>query len=344
MVSNKDAERALFRPLSPSEQRVASRNETSDRSDCFRSPRWRAYSVLGGFDVRLHPAVTAFAASLIALAPFQAFAQEANQNVSVRDRPRPEYEPLGMRLGGFDLNARLDLDAIATDNLFASEHGGESDVYYTVSPSARLSSHWSRHALAVAAGYSHAFFSDHSNQDSDTGYVAADGRLDVGVDTHINAAARYAREVELRTNPDALTTGKPVIYDVSDVSLSADHRFNRFRVVAGVDSATYNYHDANGIDQDFRDYTQNSAIGGVEAELTPRFGIIGQVIVDHRDYKNTPSLTSDGQTYLAGVALHLTDLIEGRITAGELQPPHESGPRFSRTSRGAGHHWDCTSQ
>lgn len=201
-----------------------------------------AVSVRGGFDVRLHPALTAFAASLIALAPFQALAQEPNHNVSVRDRPRPEYDPLGLRFGGFDLNASLDLGVTSTDNLFASETGEQDDVYYAVSPRVRLSSHWSRHALSVAAGYTHLAFSDHSNQDSDTGFVSANGRLDVGARTQINAAARYASDVELRTNPDALAIDvAPVKYTVAQASLTAEHTFNRFKVSAGVDTTTYDY-------------------------------------------------------------------------------------------------------
>lgn len=293
--------------------------------------------------MRLHPAVTAFAASLIAFAPFQAFAQDAtNQNVSVRDRPRPEYDPLGLRFGGFDVNARLDVGATSTDNLFATETGEQDDVYYTLSPSARLSSHWSRHALAVSAGLTHASYSDHDNQNSDTGYVAAEGRYDLGADTQINANARYAREVELRTNPDALTTGGPVRYTVSQASLSAQHTFRRIKVGVGVDTASYNYHDVGLIDQDFRDVTQNSASASLEASISPRFGLILQATADHRDYKNDPGLSSDGQTYLAGVALHLTNLIEGRITAGEFNRSYDSGEDVSGFAADASVDWYIT--
>ena len=68
-----------------------------------------------------------------------------------------------------------------------------------------------------------------------------------------------------------------------------------------------------------RSFDASSATGSVEAEVTPRIGIIGQVSIDHRDYNNDTTLSSDGQTYLGGVALHLTDLIEGRITVGGAQ-------------------------
>lgn len=292
--------------------------------------------------MRLHPAFTAFAASLIAFAPFQAFAQEAHPSASVRDRPHPEYDPLGLRFGGFDLNARLDLAATSTDNLFASETGAESDVYYTVSPSARLSSHWSRHALAVSAGLTHAVFSDNSSQNNDSYYVGAEGRYDVSAETHVNATARYARAVEPRTDPDALTTGKPVEYTVSQASLSADHAFNRFKVAVGFDTATYDYHDVGLIDQDFRDVTQTGITGNVEAEISPRFGAIFQASADHRNYDNDKPLSSDGQTYLVGVALHLTDLIEGHVSVGTFNRDYDSGENLSGFAADASVDWYIT--
>ncbi|MFZ2031176.1 MAG: outer membrane beta-barrel protein [Vitreimonas sp.] len=342
MVSFGHKAGAPARAFSPSGQRLASQTETAEPSHNIRLSNPAVVAVLGGLEVRLHPAVTAFAASLIAFAPFQAFAQDARQSVSVRDRPRPEYDPLGLRFGGFDLNAQLDVSATSTDNLFAAQTGEQDDIYYTVSPSARLSSHWSRHALAVSAGLTHTTYSDHSNQNSDTGYIAGQGRYDLGADTQINATARYGREVEPRTNPDALTTGKPVEYTVSQASLSAQHTFNRFKVGAGVDTATYDYHDVGIIDQDFRDVTQNTISGSVEAELGPRFGVTLQASADHRDYNNAPALSSDGQTYLAGVALHLTDLLEGHISAGVFNRDYDSGVSLSGFAADASVDWYIT--
>src|SRR5437868_6332947 len=120
MASSKYRTGASSRALSSRGQRLASQIDTAKRSCDVRPSCPAEAAVSGGFDVRMHSAVSALAASLIAFAPFQAFAQDANnQNVSVRDRPRPEYDPLGARVGGFDLNAQLDAGVTYTDNLFA---------------------------------------------------------------------------------------------------------------------------------------------------------------------------------------------------------------------------------
>jgi hypothetical protein len=289
-------------------------------------------------DVRLPAAFSFFAVSLIVLTPFQAMAQETSQSVAVQDRPRPEYDPLGMRLGGFDLNARLDLGVTSTDNLFAAEEGGEqSDVFFTISPSMRLASHWSRHALEVRAGATQSQHNDFSTENTTTWYLSGLGRLDVGRDTQISAGARVAREMEPRTNPDALATGKPTVYTIEGVSLTAQQRLNRFLVSGTVDRTTYDYHD-----NDFRDMTQDGFTGRVEAELTPRIGLVGIASIDHRDYDQNPGLSSDGQTYMAGVALHLTDLLLGEATAGRFERKYDDGTKVTGAAVAANLEWYLT--
>src|SRR4029079_1522920 len=119
---------------------------------------------LGGDSIlRNHPLLSGLGALLIALAPFPAFAQTQNQNpqtvaqpdqpVAVRDRPHPEYDPLGLRFGAFKLNGSLDLDFASTDNLFAaSSSAAVDDFIYAEAPTLRLSSDWSRNALVIDAG------------------------------------------------------------------------------------------------------------------------------------------------------------------------------------------------
>src|SRR5690349_23621887 len=98
---------------------------------------------LGGDSIlRNRPLLSGFGALLIALAPVPAFAQTQNQNpqtiaqpdqaVAVRDRPHPEYDPLGLRFGSFKLDASLDLAVASTDNLFAATSSAAvDDIIYS---------------------------------------------------------------------------------------------------------------------------------------------------------------------------------------------------------------------
>ncbi|HYD88957.1 MAG TPA: outer membrane beta-barrel protein [Vitreimonas sp.] len=270
--------------------------------------------------MRFHRVLSAFAASLIAFAPLHAAAQTTEDSVSVRERPRPEFDPLGTRLGAFNLNAELNLGVASTDNLFAEEDGFEDeDMIYTVSPWARLRSGWSRHAIQVEGGATFTSHEDFSSEDSDTHFIRGLGRFDIGSSTSITGTAGFAHEVEPRTDPDSPLTPDPVEYDRNDASVTIAHAFNRFRVSAEAARAETDFEDL----QNIRDNEQNLLRGRIEAELTPRIGAVFQATVDEREYENDPTLDSEGQTYLAGVTVNFTDLMEGEFTVGQFERDYE---------------------
>jgi hypothetical protein len=270
--------------------------------------------------VRLRPVLSLFAASLILLAPVHALAQDQQESVSVRDRPRPEYDPLGMRFGGFNLHASLDLGLTSTDNLFAEETGEDEDTIFTAGLRGRLSSDWSRHALAFEAGGTTVSHDDFSSEDHDTAFAGASGRLDIGARSNLSARARFAHEVEPRNDPDAPAQGIPLVeYDRTELAASAQHTFNRFRVTGTVAQAQNEYDGAQSV----RDFDETSLTGRVEAELTPRIGLLAQATTDERDYDNTPALSSEGQTYLVGATINFTDLMQGEIALGHFEREYD---------------------
>ena len=183
----------------PKEQPVALRgsfdDRSSDQSRRVRLAREAARAPLGDAFVRVRSIISFFAASLIALAPVHAMAQEPDDSVSVRERPRPEYDPLGIRFGGFNLNGSLDLGATNSDNIFAEETGEDEDTIFTAGLRGRLTSNWSRHALVVEAGASTVSHQDFSSEDYDASFAGITGRLDVGSNSSLTGRARIAHEL-----------------------------------------------------------------------------------------------------------------------------------------------------
>lgn len=292
--------------------------------------------------MRVNRLLSLVAAYLMGLAPLHAVAQEADESVSVRDRARPEYDAQGMRLGGFDLNARLDVTVTSTDNLFAAETGEQDDIVYALAPQVNLSSHWSRHALSIDAGADFKNHADFATEDADTAYFGAFGRLDVGTASNFSANLRLAQEVEPRTNPDALTSSAPVEYTQEVAGFAAEHRFSRFRIRAGVNRADYDYDDAGLIDQDFRDHEETSFSGRLQAEITPRIGVVVQAVADQRDYDNAAGLSSDGRTYLAGISVDFTELMRGEFTMGQFDREYDSGATVDGTAVAGALEWYVT--
>jgi hypothetical protein len=289
------------------------------QSSQFRLALSAALAAPGEFILRAHKVLSMFAASLIAMAPVHAFAQPEDE-VSVRERPRPEYDPLGVRFGGFNLHAALDLGVTSSDNIFAEETGEDDDTILSAGLHGRLESGWSRHALAVEAGGVTTSYSDFSSEDHDTSYAGIRGRLDVGANSNLTARARIAHEVEPRTDPDAPAQGIPLVeYDRTELGIGASHTFNRFRVSAALDQAENDYDGA----QSYRDFDEVRLTGRLEGEVSPRIGLFVQASSDERDYDNTAGLSSEGATYLVGATINFTDLMQGEVGVGAFERDYD---------------------
>lgn len=296
----------------------------------------------GDFSLRVRPVLSLLAASLIAAMPMHAMAQEIDRSASVRERPRAEYDPLGLRFGAFNLHASLDLAAGATDNIFATETGAQSDTVFTIGPRARLTSDWVRHQVMVEAGAEFANYSDFSSEDHETGYLGAAARLDVGRDTRVRFDGRISEEVEPRTDPDALTFGGPVEYSRRALGAEIEHTLNRIRLRGRVATVEYDYDDVGAIDQDFRDSTENSLGLRVDAEIAPRIGVLFEAIADERELKNLPTLNSEGRTYRAGLSVSFTDVMYGEFAIGQFERDYDYGGSVDGTAIAARLEWNVT--
>ena len=96
-------------------------------------------------------------AIVAAAAPASAQYHERNRNVSVRERPQPGYDPIGIPIGAFRGYATLPIGVLYTDNVFATPDG-EEDMIITIRPGAAfdgfnrvlaMTGHWWDTALST---------------------------------------------------------------------------------------------------------------------------------------------------------------------------------------------------
>jgi hypothetical protein len=301
--------------------RGISQDRSSDQSRRARLATHAATASLGDTFVRLRSVLSLFAASLVFLAPVHAVAQDQeNNSVSVRERGRPEYDPLGVRFGGFNLHATLDLGVTSTDNLFAEEAGEQDDMIYEAGLRGRLESNWTRHALTLEAGATTVSHEDFEREDYDTSYAGAIGRLDIGSNSSVTARARVAHDVESRRDPDAPPETDPIVeFDRTEMAVTGEHRFSRFRVTGTAGQLEHDYEGTS----DFRDFEETRLTGRVEGEVSPRMGLFLEATTDERDYDNSPNLNSEGRTYLVGATLRFTDLMRGEVAVGQFEREYQ---------------------
>src|SRR5215212_7426221 len=77
---------------------------------------------------------------------------DAQRGVTVTTRPRPEFDPLGVRLGAFRLDAAVEGGLGYDSNIFGRNTNVKSDGFATQTAGVGLNSDWTTHALSVSGG------------------------------------------------------------------------------------------------------------------------------------------------------------------------------------------------
>lgn len=105
-----------------------------------------ALALISGQAMAQLPATPAYVAS-----PYGATPLGGPEAVSVADRPRPDFDPLGIRGGTFIFHPTLGVSETYDNNIFATPTRDKSDLYTTETPGLSVLSDWNRHALAFNA-------------------------------------------------------------------------------------------------------------------------------------------------------------------------------------------------
>ncbi len=286
---------------------------------------------------------SAVAACIALTAPQIAQAQDLgsnfkrDKNVSVRQRPRPDYEATGQKAGGFTVYPRVTVDFEHNDNIYAEATGEKDDNIWRVKPELAVRSDWSRHALGFFAGGNIIRYSDFGTEDAEEYTLATNGRIDIARGSNITGSVQTQHLVEPRTNPTApAAAAEPVEYDLTQGVISITKEFNRLRLIGRVEDKDFNYDDVrrtvpvagvNFIDQDFRD--RNELYYGAKAEyaVSPDTAIYLSATGNKKDYDTPVSVatdrTSDGYVVGVGANFDVSELMRGDIQVGYMKQSYD---------------------
>jgi hypothetical protein len=269
-----------------------------------------------------------FAASLLlstAWTIFPAHAQvdkDAQGNVAVMARPRPEYDALGTRVGAFSIYPSVTLAAEYNDNVFAEENNKQSDIIFSVQPYVTANSNWGRHALTAAIGAIKTYHRDFDSENLTDWWANADGRLDLFRQSTLGFGVGHSDLHESRYAAESGSTGELNRYLLDNVYVSASTVVGRFRLSGRVDETQYDF--KNNL-QDYRDRKETAGSVRVEYALSPDTRLVGQVGANKRRYDlNTPFASdSTGSDVLFGINSSLTHLINGEILVGYTEQKYD---------------------
>lgn len=258
--------------------------------------------------------------------------QEPPTNVDIEHRPRPDYDPLGVRVRSFFVNPSLTVGTGYDDNVFATNNNREDDVFFTVAPEVNVKSNWSRHQLQLGVGGEAAWFADQDEQNYQDVFGNLSGRLDISRANKLDVLLSAARKHEDSSSPDAEDNENNDVSKFYEyrTGLNYRHDFARLFAIVGADIDRLDFQDHDGINEDDRDRNQyrGRLRGGID--LTPRINVFAEGTVDTRQYDQTPNdggvdRESNGYVGRLGVGLDLTNLIFGEFTVGYTERHYKDG-------------------
>jgi hypothetical protein len=260
------------------------------------------------------------AGALGTLLAYGVAAQEPDPNVPVTARPRPDYDPLGIRAGGFLIYPSTSVSSSYNDNILATNDDEEDDFIFVMSPQIAVRSNFPRHSLNFAVQTDVGRYVDHTDEDFwDFGGAAA-GRLDITRANRLTASVSAGREHEARDDPDdpgADVSREPVKYYSYAGSLGFEQDFNRvnFGLLGTFDRNDYDEQDAN---EDLRDRNLYGGRLRTGYFISPRINAFLQGTFQREERDASDASQRDNNVYGAGVgtAIDFTGLLFGEVNAG----------------------------
>ena len=161
---------------------------------------------------------------------------------TVAHRPRPEYDPIGMRLGDFFWFPRAELNEAYNSNIFATPKP-IYDLITGFQPGFDLLSSFPRNELNLHGSAPLQFYADHPAQNTQDGAVSTDGRLAITAGSSLFANAQIAHQHLSYGSPNTPgNIAQPVTYNDYRTSLGYTEQGRRFSYQAelGVDATQYN--------------------------------------------------------------------------------------------------------
>jgi hypothetical protein len=271
---------------------------------------------------------------------------EAGQNISVRERPRSDYEAVGARWGAIFFYPQLEIGADWTDNALASDTNPQSDTIIRINPRLQVISDWPRHQIVLNFDLDRNQYARLTEESSTDLKADLNGRVDISHSLTVTPRVSFGLLTEPRTSETIdVDLAKPVRYDTVQASTSVRREVGRVRLSTDLNYARLNYHDAlsvdgDVVDQNYRDNRRWVWNGRADYALAPSFRLFATLSGNIRRFAPAEFdiFTQDSQGWRVGggAGVDLTHLIRGEFQAQYLHQSYRSplfgsvsGPSFS---------------
>jgi len=256
------------------------------------------------------------------------------------NRPRPDYDPLGIRVGSFLVFPSVAASATYDSNVFATSSGAQSDVFFSERPSLSIKSDWNQNAVSLNLGGDFRQYTKLTSENVNNGSAELVGRYDISVGEYFLVDALYELTHEDRTSPDAVFGKNPTEYHVSAVDFGYVRQPGRlsFRIDSTITSYSFNNSTSSTgetLVQHFRDRVEFVLAPKISYEIIPGYQAFIRGVGNERMYfSQDPDFilapptkvrrNSHGWEIDAGIGIELTRVIAAELYVGYLQQDYEN--------------------
>ncbi len=289
---------------------------------------------------------TAIAAIVAAVGvlPIMAHAQDSNfardRNIAVTQRIPAGYEPLGLRVGAFNVAPALSIGLEKNDNIFYQSLDKTSDAILQVAPTIAIASDWGRHQITATLAANYSSYEKNTSQNTLAWDAGLAGRLDVHGANYVFGGVGFSQNYEPTYSSSTLTIGakvRPIKFDATQANAGFVLEGNRLKFTGSGAYADYDYFDTRTldtntvIDQDTRDYSSWTWSGRLDYAVSPDTSIYGVLNDNKRNYRlSSVDRDSDGYDAAIGTDFDLTNLMRGSLQVGYLEQKYKN-PLYKAT-------------
>ena len=246
---------------------------------------------------------------------------------SVLEHPRPEYDPVPIEFGSFEMYTTLELGENYESNLYATQHDRRGDAHGIVRPVVNLFSNWGRHALSLTTFGDFAYYSQNPDENYQSMVFDVSGRYDVVNGVWVAPRAGHQYLAESRTSPNDVNGRVPVVFNLTKGGMTFYHGTGSLRLTLDYDYKRFRYDDtpAEGdyIDQSTRSRDEHKGTMTWAYAVSENFKPYVRTAYDVRPYASYEAHDAEGYEVLLGTTLDLGGVTSLDVFAGYMQRDYD---------------------
>lgn len=276
-----------------------------------------------------------------------AAAQDPNtpEDRPVRERQRPEFDPVGLRQGNVFFYPSIAVAEAYDSNVFATANDETSDFITYVTPALNVESMGTQGSWRAAVVGNAGLYASETDENFFDASATAGATYDVIANGTLDGSLGFARKHEDRSSPDDVGGSEPTIYYQGDAKAGYTHRFNRLNAGVDVLARSYTYEDTdastgsiNNSDRDRVETEEGVRIGYEVSPDTELFTRGALIQWNYSDDVDDAGFNRDASGYRidAGVSTNLTGLLTLQASVGYLSLDYDDSRLDSTQGMAAG--------